>query len=79
MSIHLQPKPEARASRKRSIVKAVTYRIVIIILDFTTIYLFTGKITIAVGFMLISNLYTTFAYYFHERIWSSIAWGRKTA
>ncbi len=69
----------SKTPRKRSIVKAVTYRIVIIILDFTTIYIFTGKINVALGFMLISNVYTTVAYYLHERIWSGIEWGRKAS
>jgi len=79
MGISLMPKSKSRTTQKRSIVKAITYRVVIIILDFTTIYLFTGKVNIALGFMLISNLYTTVAYYFHERIWSGIEWGRKSA
>ena len=64
-----------RASRKRSIVKAVTYRSVIIILDFLVVYLLTHKIETAAGFMIISNIYTTVAYFLHERIWSGIQWG----
>jgi adenylylsulfate kinase len=60
----------------RSIVKTVSYRILILILDFTTIYLFTGKVKIAIGFMLVSNLYTTIGYFFHERIWDKIKWGK---
>ena len=64
-----------RASRKRSIVKAVTYRSVIIILDFLVVYLLTHKIETAAGFMIISNIYTTVAYFLHERIWSGIRWG----
>jgi adenylylsulfate kinase len=75
----LVPKVDSKATRKRSIVKAVTYRVVIIILDFTTIYIITGKVNVAIGFMLISNLYTTVAYYLHERIWSGIQWGRRAA
>jgi uncharacterized membrane protein len=65
--------------RTRSLVKAVTYRIIIIILDFTVIYLLTGKFDIAFWFMLISNVYTSVAYYVHERIWNRIDWGRKRA
>ena len=60
----------------RSIAKTVSYRIFILILDFTTIYLFTGKVKIAIGFMLVSNLYTTIGYFFHERIWDKIKWGK---
>ena len=59
----------------RSVVKAVTYRVVIMILDFTTIYLFTKTLKVAFGFMIASNLYTTIAYFGHERLWARIKWG----
>ncbi len=60
---------------RRSVVKAVTYRIVIMCLDFITIYLFTGALRIAIGFMILSNIYTTVAYYLHERLWARVKWG----
>ncbi len=60
---------------RRSVVKAVTYRVLIMFLDFVTIYLMTGMAHIAVGFMIVSNLYTTIAYFGHERIWARIKWG----
>jgi uncharacterized membrane protein len=60
----------------RSLVKTISYRVVILILDFTTIYLFTGKIKVAIGFTVVSNLYTTIGYFFHERIWDKIKWGK---
>jgi len=63
---------------RRSIVKTITYRVVILILDFTAIYLFTGQIKIALGFMIVSNIYTSIGYFFHERIWGKIKWGKKT-
>jgi adenylylsulfate kinase len=64
---------------KRSLVKTFSYRIVILILDFTSIYLFTGKVKIALGFMIVSNVYTTVGYFFHERIWDKIKWGKITS
>jgi uncharacterized membrane protein len=67
-----------QASRKRSIVKAVTYRSIIICLDFLVIYLLTGKASMAVGFMIISNIYTTIGYFLHERMWARIKWGLET-
>jgi uncharacterized membrane protein len=66
-----------KASSKRSAVKAVTYRIFIVILDFLSIYLMTRKTTVAIGFMLVSNIYTTVAYFAHERLWARIGWGRE--
>jgi adenylylsulfate kinase len=61
----------------RSLVKAVTYRVPIIILDFTSIYLLTGKTDVALGFMIVSNIYTSVAYYLHERLWNRTDWGIK--
>jgi len=60
---------------RRSVVKALTYRIIIMCLDFLTIYLFTGAAHIAFGFMIVSNIYTTIGYFLHERAWSRIHWG----
>ena len=66
----------AKDKLERSILKTITYRLIIIILDFFFIYFFTGQVKIAIGFMVISNFYTTIAYYLHERYWNNIKWGR---
>ena len=62
---------------RRSIVKTISYRVIILILDFVAIYLFTGQMKLALGFMILSNIYTTVGYFFHERIWDKIKWGIK--
>ena len=59
---------------RRSVTKAITYRVLIMCLDFITIYLFTGAVRVALGFMIVSNIYTTIGYFFHERIWARIQW-----
>jgi uncharacterized membrane protein len=64
-----------RASRKRSVVKAITYRLIIVCLDFLVVYLLTGKVMTAAVFMIVSNIYTTVAYFLHERAWAGIKWG----
>ncbi len=60
---------------RRSVVKALTYRLVIMLLDFVTLYLFTRQVKVALGFMVVSNVYTTLAYFWHERMWARIRWG----
>ena len=60
---------------RRSVAKAFTYRVVIMSLDFMTIYLFTGAARVALGFMIASNIYTTLGYFLHERAWARIRWG----
>jgi uncharacterized membrane protein len=72
----LPVKHQPEETLRRSIVKTISYRVVILILDFTAIYLFTGQIKIAVGFMIVSNIYTTLGYFLHERIWDKIKWGK---
>jgi uncharacterized membrane protein len=67
---------DVNRTAKRSLVKAITYRSVIIVLDFSAIYVLTGKVDVALGFMVISNIYTTAAYFIHERIWNKIKWGK---
>ncbi len=66
----------ATETLRRSIFKTISYRVVILIFDFISIYLFTRQIKIAFGFMIVSNIYTTFGYFFHERIWNKIKWGK---
>lgn len=61
----------------RSLAKAVGYRIAIIALDFGAVYLFTKRVDIAAGFVVVSNIYTTVAYFVHERIWNSVSWGKE--
>ncbi len=71
-------KQQKKETMKRSVVKTVFYRILIIILDFTTVYIFTGQVKVAFGFMLVSNIYTSIAYFLYDRIWGKIKWGMKT-
>ncbi len=72
------PMPADRTeTRKRSVVKALTYRVVIVCLDFLAIYIFTHKVEVAPGFMIVSNVYTTVGYFLHERIWARIGWGEE--
>ncbi len=71
----LPQKNHSKETLSRTIFKTVSYRVVILILDFASIYLFTGQTKIAFGFMIVSNIYTTIAYFFHERIWDRIKWG----
>ncbi len=60
----------------RSLVKTVTYRIIIIILNFIAVYLLTSRMNLAIDFTLISIVYLSIAYYVHERIWARLEWGR---
>ena len=70
------PEFHFKESWKRSLAKTITYRIVIMVLDFSVIYILTHGVEIALGFMIISNIYTSVGYFIHERVWDKIKWGK---
>jgi uncharacterized membrane protein len=61
----------------RSWVKALTYRVLIIISNGIIIYLYTGEWKTTVDVMGIASVVSTVIYFFHERAWNHIHWGRK--
>ncbi|MEK6822833.1 MAG: DUF2061 domain-containing protein [Nanoarchaeota archaeon] len=64
-------------ARKRSFVKALTYRVIIIVIDVVVVYALTRRLDIALWFTVVRNTFTIVAYYAHERAWNRIAWGRR--
>jgi len=62
---------------RRSITKSVTYRLLSITADSVVAYFFTRDIALSAGIVLLVNGYSTFLYYFHERIWAHIHWGKQ--
>jgi len=64
-----------KETRKRSIAKAVCYRIICVIVLAIITYLITGNITQMTAIVLIFQSIQMFIYYFHERVWEQIKWG----
>jgi uncharacterized membrane protein len=61
---------------KRSFVKTITYRLVIVILVYIVSYYVTHQSKEALAITGWNALLATIIYYIHERIWSRIHWGR---
>jgi uncharacterized membrane protein len=64
-------------SHARSVVKAVSYRIVGFIATTVIVGLFTGQWKLATGIGLADTVVKFFLYYGHERTWERIPLGRK--
>lgn len=64
-------------STKRSIVKALTYRFWQSLNTFIISLLVTGKIDMAATIVSIEVVVKIIIYFFHERIWTKIKWGRQ--
>ncbi len=65
-----------REHRRRSIAKAVTYRIISIMFDTVVAYAITQSAQKTLIFILISNAISIIMYFVHERFWNRVSWGR---
>lgn len=61
---------------KRSLVKAVTWRIIALLVTIIAIYLYSGDIKESLIVGISANTLKIFLYYIHERIWNRIKFGR---
>ncbi|MEO6729159.1 MAG: DUF2061 domain-containing protein [Candidatus Dojkabacteria bacterium] len=58
--------------RKRSIIKALTFRVVVLLSDSIVVSSFTNKEGEVLNIVLFTNILSTLLYYLHERIWNKI-------
>ena len=60
----------------RSLVKSITFRVIIILADIIIFYILTRRVDVTAGLVIVSNLASTILYFLHERAWNRIAWGK---
>lgn len=63
--------------KSRSFAKSLTWRVVALITTFVTLYALSKDINMATLATLITNAVNFVAYYYHERIWNSVNWGKE--
>jgi len=63
-------------THKRSIAKAVSWRIVATLTTMLLVFIFTGNLVASGGVGLTELLSKTVIYYFHERAWNATDFGR---
>jgi len=65
-----------REFHKRSLVKAISWRVVATLTTMAVVYLFTRRLTLAVEIGAVEVVAKLLFYYGHERIWNWISWGK---
>lgn len=60
----------------RSIAKALSWRLIGTLDTLVVSYLLTGEISVAASIASIDFLTKMVLYFFHERIWNSVKWGK---
>ncbi len=68
--------PEAHS---RSLIKAVSWRILGSIDTFIISFFVTGKLTFALSIASVETFTKIALYYVHERLWAGVPWGRPAA
>ena len=63
-------------TKSRSIVKAISWKTTAIIISFVVGYYVSGSWALSAEITGIAAAVGLVAYYFHERIWNRIEWGR---
>ena len=64
-------------SRKRSLLKSITWRVIASLDTFIIAWFITGKLSWAGSIASLEILTKTFLYYFHERLWARVKWGKR--
>lgn len=67
-----------KVTKARSFTKSLTYRVFGTLSSWAVVYVITGKGSLATLIAFWETVVKVAIYYFHERVWDRIAWGRKT-
>jgi len=65
-----------RVTRSRSFAKSLSYRVFGTLSSFVVVYAITGKGKLSALIALWETVVKVGIYYWHERIWDKIKWGR---
>ncbi len=66
-----------KEKHKRTIAKTISWRIFATIITVILVFIFTGRWDISLGIGGVEVITKLIFYYFHERIWNYIIWGKE--
>lgn len=67
------------ATTSRSLTKAITYRVLVVIANAVVVYTYTKSFSTAIDIAIAMAIVGTLIYFFHERLWSRVMWGKQLA
>lgn len=60
----------------RSLTKTITFRFIVICLNIMIVYLITRRVDLTVLLIGSVHVTNTVVYFFHERVWNTVHWGK---
>lgn len=70
-------KNHSKEAHLRSIIKAVSYRLLAAVATGTIVFVFTRRLDISLGIAGVEAVAKIICYYIHERLWSLIKFGQR--
>jgi adenylylsulfate kinase len=67
-----------RETKKRSLVKGISYRLQATVATSLLVYLIIGEIDLALQIGLADSVVKLAIYFFNERLWNKVDWGYET-
>lgn len=64
------------SSRRRSLAKALTWRVISVTVTTTLVLALTGNVALSAAVGSIDSVIKLAAFYYHERLWHQIKWGK---
>jgi len=68
-----------KETNRRSVIKSITFRVLIVLCDSIIIYALTKKVATTIAITILTNIASTIVYFLHERFWNRIRWGKTRA
>lgn len=65
-----------KEGKRRSLTKAISWRILATLATTTLVYLFTGNWLLSLGIGTTEGILKLILYYLHERVWNRTTWGK---
>lgn len=63
-------------TNNRSLVKTISWRLVVLVTDFSIAYLFTKNVDLSSKLAIAKLVVASVFYFFHERFWNRLTWGK---
>ncbi len=64
-------------TKRRSLIKALSWRFIATFITMAIAFLITGETRLALEIGLLDTTIKFFTYFYHERFWLRIKWGRR--
>ena len=65
-----------KVTKQRSFIKSLSYRVFGTLTSFAVVYVITGKGSLATLIAFWETVVKVGVYYYHERVWDKVSWGR---